>query len=219
MKTLTSYNEVIQLMPIADKVSGLVISRYLFQTETNELYRLIGQELIELMRADLVDEWDASTAYVAGDQVLFSGIGYIALQSSTGSKPTLNPADWTYCAQFHTQRFRDLWDAGLNLLMAAWVMRKALPFMNATLAAGGVMVNSGENSQGAGISGGNRASDWFADIAKQAIGSINYYMQLKQAGVYNYTLYPELVCSVSSVTILGVTFDESPPIGSLPYLW
>ena len=39
--------------------------------------------------------WNASTAYVQNDVVVFNGVNYAALVSSTGAEPDASPADWS----------------------------------------------------------------------------------------------------------------------------
>jgi hypothetical protein len=146
--------------------------------------------------------WNASSTYQEGDEVVYNGVGYVALTASTNLPPDQNPAAWD-------EHYQDI-NMAVDLNTRRWLDIQ-LPFtISASMAQRICKIELLRRRQfGTGTFRFNLAGYIMTnlDIIKMDLPSLGWVGKLLEVSAHRLTFTEQSVAGGTPVTLIGVEID------------
>jgi hypothetical protein len=183
---------IVRPAPLNARFDAQLLAPQILAAELRFVKPILCADLYAAMIADKVDysgtpNYQIATNYTVGDFVLFNGVPYECIQTTTGTQDPLNAAFWVLAPKFTDVNYQALWANYLREISARAVFLQSIPNIAIQTGSNGLYSNNSEYSQNAGTTG----AKWLQDNEQRTIEVLQAAMQdyLCQNRT-NYPLYP-----------------------------
>lgn len=176
--TILTETEVKQLAGMDRHVPACSIND-IRQVELKAARDCLGKDFYRAMVADLrdwseKDEYDGITTYSAGEVVLYQGVYYEALVTTT-AEPSL-ATDWKEADKFATECYNTLFCTVLGRYLALLVAQNSVMPISSPVTAQGIVKLEGEGFKAADKTEVARLQHWYASQVATAFENLDDYL-------------------------------------------
>ena len=184
--TLITPTEVKELARIDRHVQPCDIND-IRQVETTMARECLGKEFYADLVNDLNDyssvaAWTNGVTYLVGQSVVYKGVYYTAIATTT-AEPSLK-SDWDLAEKFQSQCYNDLWCETLGRYLALLVVENSIPPISTPLTASGTVKKKGEGFDAANEASVLRLQNWVSSQVIAAFNNLHDYLTEDTNGCY-----------------------------------